>query len=203
MEKTAETGQTPLARSEELVVQELPDEVLVYDLTRHKAHCLNKTSAFIWNHCDGQRTADEIAKLMQKEWNTPVSEDTVWFALDKLGKADLLHQRVVLPQARAGMSRRSAIRRLGLGALLVPVVMTIVSPTALAGASVVIPPQCQSCVKQLDSSPCPPQCGPSVPGTCYGNNGCGAGNFSGCFTCAQCKAKAVSPLSWVGHNPPC
>src|SRR5215469_14008116 len=140
MKMTTENRQGALARSEELVVQELPDEVLVYDLTRHKAHVLNKTSAFIWNHCDGKTSAADIAAMLEKEWNTPVKEDTVWFALDKLSKADLLKERVVLPQAQAGMSRRSAIRRLGLGALLVPVVMTIVSPTAQAGASV--PPAC-------------------------------------------------------------
>src|SRR5215470_16269903 len=121
MNKTTENRQAALARSEELVVQELPDELLVYDLTRHKAHCLNKTSAFIWTHCDGKTSPSEIAALMEKEWNTPVKEDTVWFALDKLGKADLLQERVILPQGQAGMSRRSAMRRLGLGALLVPV----------------------------------------------------------------------------------
>src|SRR5215469_2439855 len=147
MDKTIEKSQTPLARDEELVIQELPDEVLVYDLKRHKAHSLNKTSAFIWNHCDGQTSANEIAKLMAKEWQTPGSEDAVWFALDKLGKADLLQERITLPPQQAGMSRRSAMRRLGIGALLVPVVMTIVSPTAMAGASV--PPACVPCTTIL------------------------------------------------------
>ncbi len=46
----------PLARKNELIIQELPEELLVYDLARHKAHCLNKTSAFIWKHCDGETT---------------------------------------------------------------------------------------------------------------------------------------------------
>src|SRR5215470_14925283 len=159
MNKTIENRQTPLARNEELVVQELPDEVLVYDLRQHKAHCLNKTSAFIWNHCDGQTSADEIAKLMEKEFQTPVSQDAVWFALDKLGKADLLQNRIVLPPAQSAISRRSAIRRLGFGALLVPVVMTIVSPTAMAGASV--PPACVPCTvfKVMPHvNTCPPEC---------------------------------------------
>ena len=31
----------PRARQDELVVEELPDETLVYDLKRHKARCLN------------------------------------------------------------------------------------------------------------------------------------------------------------------
>ncbi len=30
-----------MSRRDELVVRELPDEVLVYDLRQHKAHCLN------------------------------------------------------------------------------------------------------------------------------------------------------------------
>src|SRR4029077_17553365 len=112
-----------LARNDELVVQDLPDEVLIYDLKSHKAHCLNKTAAFIWNHCDGQTTTEEIAKMMEKEWHTPVTEDEVWFALNKLSRAELLQERIVLPDAKAGMSRRSAMRRLGLGALMIPVVM--------------------------------------------------------------------------------
>ena len=58
-------------------------------------------------------------------------------------------------------------------------------------------------VKDLDANACPGACGPSVPGSCFANNGCGNGNFGGCFTCAQCKAKASHPLSWVGHLPPC
>src|ERR1041384_7241510 len=69
-----------LARKDELVVQDLPDELLVYDLKSHKAHCLNKTAAFIWKHCDGQRTAEDIAKMMETEWRTPVTEDSVWVA---------------------------------------------------------------------------------------------------------------------------
>ncbi len=38
---------TPRLREEGLVVQELPEEVLVYDLARHKAHCLSPLAAAI------------------------------------------------------------------------------------------------------------------------------------------------------------
>ena len=57
MNNSANNQQTALARHDELVVQELPDEVLVYDLRKHKAHCLNQTAAFVWNHCNGQASA--------------------------------------------------------------------------------------------------------------------------------------------------
>jgi len=81
MKKPTENPHAALARDEELVVQELSDEVLIYDLRQHKAHCLNQTAAFVWNHCDGETSADEIANLMEKEWRTPVNADAVWFAL--------------------------------------------------------------------------------------------------------------------------
>src|SRR5262244_702555 len=99
MKDEMEDNPAPLARIEEIVVQELPDEVLVYDLRQNKAHCLNRTAAFVWNRCDGHSTPDEIAEMMEKEWNSPVSVDAVWFALNKLSKADLLQERVVLPQS--------------------------------------------------------------------------------------------------------
>ena len=56
----------PIARKQGLVIQDLPDEVLVYDLDRDRAHCLNTTAAFVWQHCDGKSTVGEIAaKLAQ------------------------------------------------------------------------------------------------------------------------------------------
>ena len=40
----------PRARTEGLVVTELPDELLVYDLERHRAYCLNPTAALVFKH---------------------------------------------------------------------------------------------------------------------------------------------------------
>ena len=206
MKKTTEDQQAALARNEELVVQDLPDEVLIYDLRTSKAHCLNGTASFIWKHCDGQTTAAEIAKLMEAEWRTPVAEDAVWFTLNKLSKADLLQERITIPPAKAGMSRRSAVRRLGFGALLaVPVVMSIVTPTPAAAAS--IPAVCLSCVKKQQTSG---NCGlcSGICGTCFDNSGCGNGQKKpGCQTCFTCldgpASGGVGTVSWVtpgGNN---
>ena len=46
----------PRARSDGLVVRHLPGELIVYDLERHAAHCLNETAATIFRHADGRRT---------------------------------------------------------------------------------------------------------------------------------------------------
>src|SRR5215831_12329469 len=196
MRNETETNPTPLARTEDMVVQELPDEVLVYDLRNHKAHCLNRTAAFVWNRCDGRSTPDEIAKLMEKEWHSPVSVDAVWFTLNKLSKADLLQEKITLPHAKAGISRRSAIRRIGVGALMIPAVMTIVSPTAMAGASV--PPACTNCVKKITSpNQCPTEC-VNVCGQCFNNTGCGGGGGLVCQSCGACAngTGQSSTVSW-------
>jgi hypothetical protein len=196
MKKTTEKP-LALARNEELVIQDLPEEVLVYDLKSHKAHCLNKTAAFIWKNCDGQKTAEEIAKMMEAEWSTPVTEDAVWFTLNKLSKAELLQERIVLPDASAGMSRRSAVRRLGFGALMaVPVVMSIVAPTRAAVASV--PVACQTCIKKIQLGDCPPDC-IDIVGQCFDNSGCGAGGALNCITCSTCAGNhgTATTVSWV------
>ena len=50
----------PTARKSGLVVQEMPDELLVYDTENNKAHCLNTTAAFVWKSCDGKKTARAV-----------------------------------------------------------------------------------------------------------------------------------------------
>jgi len=51
-----------MARQNGIVVQEMPDEVLVYDLDSNKAHCLNQSAALVWKSCDGTNTVGDIVK---------------------------------------------------------------------------------------------------------------------------------------------
>ncbi len=126
----------PEARKDGLVVQELADEVLVYDLERHKAHCLNHTAAWIWKHCDGKATVVDMARLLRAESNAPVDEEVIWLALDQLGQNRLLKKRVRWPAEVAGLSRREILRQLGLAAVIaMPLVTSIVVPRAYAQAS--------------------------------------------------------------------
>jgi Coenzyme PQQ synthesis protein D (PqqD)/UPF0506 len=126
----------PCARTEGIVVQALPGEVLVYDLERHKAHCLNYTAALIWKHCDGQTSVTEMIRILEQELKTPVPEGVVWLALRQLGKACLLAERVDKSGGREMMSRREVMRRLGWGAAAsLPLVTSIVAPTAVEAAT--------------------------------------------------------------------
>jgi hypothetical protein len=111
-------GQTekPLARKEGLVVKEVSGEVLVYDLNRDKAHCLNETAGLIWKYCDGHNDAAAITRLLERDLKTLVDEKVVWYALSQLGKDHLLEQRVTQPVFMGGLNRRDMIRALGLAA---------------------------------------------------------------------------------------
>ena len=130
----------PNARKEGLVVRELADEVLVYDTKSDKAHCLNKTAALIWHHCDGRSSVSQIANSVSLQLNAPVDEQMVWFALDQLSKDHLLEEKVSMPALMSGMSRRQMVRTLGIATVVaVPLVTSIVAPTP-AQAATCLPP---------------------------------------------------------------
>lgn len=116
--------------------------MLVYDLKTHRAHCLNKTAAFVWNHCDGHKTVLEIARELEQQWREQVSEDVIYMTMEKLGKADLLVGGVYCPQSEAGMTRRRMIRQIGIGTLLLPTVMTIIAPMTVSAATCVLESFC-------------------------------------------------------------
>ena len=126
----------PMMRQQGLVVDDLPDEVLVYDLERHKAHCLNRTAALVWRRCDGRTTASEIAGQLTKELAAPVNEELVWLAVHQLDQLHLLETSIALPMQFAGMSRRAMIRNIGIAAAVaVPLVTSIISPTPAEAAT--------------------------------------------------------------------
>ncbi len=67
----------PKARRENLVVQELNGEVLIYDLDTNKAFCLNESSALVWQACDGSKDVSEIRNSLGKQLNSSINDDFV------------------------------------------------------------------------------------------------------------------------------
>jgi coenzyme PQQ synthesis protein D (PqqD) len=120
----------PLARQSSLIVKEIENETLVYDLESDKAHCLNVTAARVWKSCDGRTTVSEIAEQLGSNLDQPVDESVVWLALDQLEKLKLLEKAPVAPARLSGMSRRQAVRALGVAAIVLPMVTSLVVPAA-------------------------------------------------------------------------
>lgn len=158
----------PRKREKDLIVQEVAGETLVYDLKRHKAHCLNHTAALVWRHCDGATSESALAELLAREAGAPPDPDLVRLALSRLSSARLLDQ---VPSGEDAVSRRELVQRLklvGVLSALVPAVTSIVAPTAA---------QAGSCV------PCQGKCNTSA--DCCSQNGvpvsCAKGNKCGCI----------------------
>jgi hypothetical protein len=62
----------------------MPDELLVYDLRSHQAHCLNQTAAFVWKRYDGRTGVTELAAMLSENLGAAISDDVVWLALEQL-----------------------------------------------------------------------------------------------------------------------
>jgi len=151
----------PVARRTGLLVRELPDELLVYDNERHRAHCLNRTAAQVFRHADGSRTLPDLALLLAPRADPAEGEAAVQMALAELDEAGLLDGEPT------GLSRRELVRRVGIGAaILLPAVASIVAPTpAEAAASCVTScqgkPQGTPCTS-FGASPCTASCACAV-----------------------------------------
>jgi hypothetical protein len=131
LEEMMDNSRFPTARKSGLVVQEMADEVLVYDLNTNKAHCLNQTAASVWKACDGKTSVQEIAEF----FGTGSNEDLVWLAIDQLSESNLLEFEV---QSKFhGQSRRDVLKKIGLASMVaIPVIASLVAPpNALAAQS--------------------------------------------------------------------
>ena len=115
----------PLARHKNIIVQELSKEILIYDLDTHKAYSLNETSSIVYKACDG-KTAFEEFRIRNK-----FTDEIIYLALDELRKENLIEANddsYVSPFT--GMSRREAIKKVGLSSMVVmPGILAVVSPT--------------------------------------------------------------------------
>lgn len=155
-------SQFPIARTNGLVVQEVPDEVLVYDLDSNKAHCLNQTAALVWKACDGKTSIPDIAHSIGLQTGSKVSDDLVWLAIDQLNENSLLEAQATAKFA--GQSRREALKKIGMASMIaLPIIASLAAPKSVMAAT-----SCQ-CTVVGDNTDCLAQ--PSCPQT-----NCGASN---------------------------
>ena len=127
----------PRARTSRLVTRDLGDELLVYDLERHKAYCLNQVAMQVFRHCDGETTIPDMALRIGNALGLPVDEQAVRLGLLRLEKAHLLDSPVA---QILHTSRREMLRTLGrAAAVVVPLVTAITVPTSAQAASGCLP----------------------------------------------------------------
>jgi Coenzyme PQQ synthesis protein D (PqqD) len=148
----------PHARQANLVVTELQNEVLLYDLDRDQASCLNATAALVWKFADGESSVEEIAARMAAELKTPVDARVVWYALDQLGNKHLLQERLTIPAQYTRMTRRDFLVKAGIAGAIVaiPVIISLTAPTPAMAATGSCPTRV--CNNASDCCPGNPTC---------------------------------------------
>jgi hypothetical protein len=124
----------PEARHDDLLIEQLSDETIVYDLRRNRAHSLNRAAAVVWRHCDGHHSISDLAGVVRREIGID-GETSVTVALTALSRAHLIRPETWRSEQAPGPTRREMIRKLGRAAVLVPAVISIVAPTAAYAAS--------------------------------------------------------------------
>lgn len=154
--------ENPLARQNALVMQDVDDELLVYDLQTDKAHCLNRSAVLIWKLCDGTNSIDDIVRRFEETDGARITEDFVWLALSQLHENRLLDS--TLPPRFTGQSRRQALKTIGrASAVALPLVAALVVHPRSTG----IPISCGGCTSPgacLTWTQCPSttNCNPSA-----------------------------------------
>jgi hypothetical protein len=123
----------PLARKSGIFAENLPEEVVLYDKTHDKVHCLNKTAAAVWENSDGSKTVDELTRVVEAKSGAPADRKLVLQALEELEEAGLMEAGSAVVAETGLPSRREAVGKMVMaGSALVA---TIVAAAPKAHAS--------------------------------------------------------------------
>ena len=165
----------PHARQEQLIVQAVMDETLIYDLRSHRAHCLNQTAAFVWRSSDGKTSVAGLAGKLRAQDARFASaadssmEEVVALALQQLDAVGLLNPQPA-PASAARLSRREVARHLSVVgglAVLVPAITSITAPTPAMAASPTCIPNGRTCT-MFDTCCSGKACNAQSAGRCNG-----------------------------------
>jgi hypothetical protein len=173
----------PHARNKELVIEELGDELLVYDLRIRHAHCLTPLAATVWRECDGKSRPEAIAERLALDLSD------VELAIDELDRCALLDTPRL---KKGGMSRRDfglKVTKVAAVAAAGPVILSIAAPSFAASLSNQI--LCLSITPQGGTDPC---------SVC--NNQGGPGSNSPCCCCHDPTAHPGGN-NIIGNNKGC
>jgi hypothetical protein len=121
---------------DQLIVEQLGAELMIYDQKRNHAFCLNQKAALVFQYCDGKTTVAGLAARLTQTLGEPVDEKVVQFALQSLSQDGLLEPLDFPPVVTAGMTRREVMQKIGVrAAVALPLVTTLLVATPKAHAS--------------------------------------------------------------------
>jgi len=113
----------------------LPEEVVLYDKTHDKVHCLNKTAAAVWENSDGSKTVDELTRAVEAKSGAPTDRKLVLQALEELEEAGLLEAGSGIVSEAGLPSRREAVGKMVMAGSALVATIVAAAPKAHASSS--------------------------------------------------------------------
>ncbi|HLO86815.1 MAG TPA: PqqD family protein [Nostocaceae cyanobacterium] len=165
----------PVARTENLLLQDVGNELIIYDQRNNSSHCLTPIAVRVWELSNGQNTVNDIAKKLEKEFDLPIDGDVdvrglVWLTLEELERYSLIKEYLKQPATEEifGISRRKVIKTatlvggFAIGSMF-PLVKSVAVPDPRGNQSTAggnpPKPKLQSCdtSSKLPNYGCPPK----------------------------------------------
>ena len=131
----------PLARRGNIIPENLPEEVVLYDKLSNKVHCLTKMAAAIWENCNGTRSPDDLARIVEARLGQPVDRNLVLQALEELEKADLLEAGSGMVSDAGLTSRREAMGKIAIASTALVATIAVPTTTAHSSHTSTVPPK--------------------------------------------------------------
>jgi hypothetical protein len=127
----------PRVRHSNLWAEELNEQYVIYDTHNQTVHGLNRTMSWLWSHCDGSRTLDDLIAAMQRDTGDDNAHSLITVGLKQLAEANLLEPESV--DLNAVMAEPSTVgRRAAVAAglsIAVPMMTSIIAPTPASAKS--------------------------------------------------------------------
>jgi hypothetical protein len=125
----------PKAKNSKILIQEVENEVLIYDLTNNKVFNLNTTAALVWQSCDGSNSVETISE------NTNFPINLILLTIDELQKYNLFEEEFVTNLPTDKTNRRKLLMQFATTAIVFPAIVTIVAPKAINAQSGCVNPK--------------------------------------------------------------
>jgi hypothetical protein len=127
----------PRVRQSDLLSEEVNGQYVIYDNHNQAVHGLNGTMSWLWSHCDGSRTLDDLIAALQSDTGNDNARSLITNGLQQLAEANLLEPKSV--DLNAVMAEPSTVsRRAAVAAgvsIAVPMMASIIAPTPAAAKS--------------------------------------------------------------------
>src|SRR5271167_1121318 len=118
--------ENPIAKSENLLVEDVAGELLIYDTSTNRAHCLNESAAAIWRHCDGNRSIDSLANHLFPKLEASDARQLVGVGVERLRRRRLV-EGTATGAPIVDMSKRQLLKKVAVLAAAAGVMAPLVS----------------------------------------------------------------------------